>query len=122
MRQEFVKRARQVRRRKRIRKRVIGTPGRPRLRVTRSHRNIGVQIIDDLGGRTLCAISTESKEVRAACTYGGNVKAAAAVGKAIGEKAKSLGIEQVCFDRGGAAYHGRVKALAEAAREAGLKF
>jgi len=120
MKLEFIKHARHLRRRKRIRKRVNGTPQRPRLSVARSHRNISAQIIDDLSGRTLCAVSSGSQALRAA--YGGNVTAAAAVGKSVGEKAKSLGIEQVCFDRGGAAYHGRIKALADAAREAGLKF
>jgi large subunit ribosomal protein L18 len=122
MREEFIKRARRARRKRRVRKRVVGTTGRPRLVVARSHRHIAVQIIDDLTGRTLCAISSQSKELRGGCTYGGNVQAAAVVGKAIGEKAKTLGIQQVCFDRGGCAYHGRVRALAEAARETGLKF
>jgi large subunit ribosomal protein L18 len=122
MRQELIKQARHARRRKRIRKKVCGTPERPRLCVARSHRNIGAQVVDDLSGRTLCAVATSSKELRAACTYGGNAKAAALVGKTISEKAKALGIEQVCFDRGGCAYHGRIKALADAAREAGLKF
>jgi large subunit ribosomal protein L18 len=122
MRAELIKSARHARRRKRVRKTVLGAPGRPRLAVARSHRNIGAQIIDDLTGRTLCGVSTLSKELRPACAYGGNIQAAQAVGKLLGERAKSLGIEQVCFDRGGRAYHGRVKALAEAAREAGLKF
>jgi large subunit ribosomal protein L18 len=122
MREELIKSIRQARRRKRVRKRISGTPQQPRLAVSRSHRNIAAQIIDDLTGRTLCGISTRSKELRVACSYGGNTSAAAAVGKAIGEKAKALGIERVCFDRRGCTYHGRVKALADAAREAGLKF
>ncbi|MFQ5804952.1 MAG: 50S ribosomal protein L18 [Phycisphaerae bacterium] len=122
MREESVKRVRQARRKRRVRKKVSGTPARPRLAVWRSHRNISAQIIDDLSGRTLCGISTQSKELREACPYGGNIQAAAAAGKAIGEKARTLGIQQVCFDRGGCAYHGRVKALAQAVREAGLKF
>lgn len=122
MREESIKRVRQARRRKRVRKRVLGTSERPRLAVSRSHRNVSAQIIDDLAGRTLCAISTQAKELREAHSYGGNLKAAAALGKAIGETARTLGIERVCFDRGGYRYHGRVKALAEAAREAGLKF
>jgi len=122
MRQESVKRIRQTRRRKRVRSKVSGTPDQPRLAVARSHRNISAQIIDDLAGRTLCAASTQSKGLRAQCPYGGNTQAAAVVGKAIGEQARALGIERVCFDRSGYNYHGRVKALAQAAREAGLKF
>ena len=107
MRVELIKSARRARRKKRIRKKLSGTPRMPRLAVYRSHRNIGAQIIDDLRGQF---------------SYAGNAKAAVALGKTLGEKAKSLGIEQVCFDRGGCAYHGRVKALADAAREAGLRF
>ena len=122
MREELIKAARRVRRKRRVRKRVTGTSARPRLVVARSHRNIAVQIIDDLTGRTLCVTSSQSSELRGTCSYGGNVQAAAVVGKAIGEKAKILGIQQVCFDRNGCAYHGRVKALAEVARETGLKF
>jgi large subunit ribosomal protein L18 len=122
MRTELIKTARRARRRKRVRKKISGTPLVPRLAVYRSHRNISVQIIDDLSGRTLCGLSTLSRELRSEFAYAGNTKAAAALGKALGEKAKSLGVERVCFDRGGCAYHGRVKALAEAAREAGLKF
>ncbi len=122
MRVELIKSARRARRKKRIRKKLSGTPRMPRLAVYRSHRNIGAQIIDDLSGRTLCGLSTLAKELRGQFSYAGNAKAAAALGKTLGEKAKSLGIEQVCFDRGGCAYHGRVKALADAAREAGLRF
>jgi large subunit ribosomal protein L18 len=122
MKVELIKNARRARRRKRVRKRISGTPDTPRLAVYRSHRNISVQLIDDLNGRTLFALSTLTKELRSQLPYAGNIKAAAALGKALGEKAKSLGIEQVCFDRAGCAYHGRVKALADAAREAGLRF
>lgn len=122
MRSELIKAARLARRRRRVRKKISGTSEIPRLAVYRSHRNISVQIVDDLSGRTLCGLSTLSSELRSELGYGGNIKAAAALGKALGEKAKSLGVERVCFDRGGRAYHGRVKALAEAAREAGLKF
>jgi large subunit ribosomal protein L18 len=122
MREAAIKRIRRARRRKRVRKTLSGTPDQPRLAVARSHRNIGAQLIDDLSGRTLCGVSTQSKELRRVCPYGGDVKSAAVVGKAIGEKARTLGIERVCFDRGGYMYHGRIKALAEAAREAGLKF
>lgn len=122
MRVKFIKRARRVRRKRRVRKKVSGTTDRPRLAVSRSHQNISAQIIDDLAGRTLCAASTQSGALREQNGYGGNINAAAAVGRAIGERAKTLGIEQVCFDRSGYSYHGRVKALAEAAREAGLRF
>lgn len=122
MRNELVKRARHARRIRRVRKRIVGLPDRPRLAVSRSNRNIEAQIIDDLAGKTLCAVSTMSKDVRHSVNYGGNVNAAAAIGKVIGEKAKQMGIEKVSFDRRGRRYHGRVKALADAAREAGLKF
>lgn len=122
MNQHDIKRKRQVRRVKRVRKDMLGTPERPRLAVARSNRNIEAQIVDDLAGKTLCAASSRAKDLRASVPYGGNVTAAAEIGKAIAAKAKSLGIEAVCFDRRGRRFHGRVKALAEAAREAGLKF
>lgn len=122
MRHADIKRIRQARRVKRVRKKILGTPDRPRLAVSRSNRNIEAQIIDDLAGKTLCAAGSRCKELRDAVGYGGNAKAAAEVGKAIAEKAKALGIEAVRFDRRGRRYHGRVKALAEAARESGLKF
>ncbi len=112
--------ARLARRIIRGRKKLSGTAERPRLAVTRSLQNVYAQLIDDVAGRTLCAVSTQSKDLRSA--YGGNIKAASACGKLLGEKAKALGIELVCFDRRGRKYHGRIKALAEAAREAGLKF
>jgi large subunit ribosomal protein L18 len=105
----------------RIRKKLIGTSGRPRLNVYRSLNHIYVQVIDDLEGKTLVSASTAEgkKESR---TTGGNLAAAKVVGKAIADRAKAKGIEQVVFDRGGYLYHGRIKALADAAREAGLKF
>lgn len=112
---------RRERRKMRIRKRVYGTPERPRLTVFRSLKNIYAQLIDDVGGRTLVEASTRSKDLQADLKYGGNRSAAAAVGKLLGEKAKARGITQVAFDRNGYKYHGRVKALADAAREAGLK-
>jgi len=93
-----------------------------RLAVHRTNSHIYAQVISASGSKVLTAASTLEKEVRAIVTNGGNVKAAEAVGKRIAAKAKQLGIEQVAFDRGGLQYHGRVKALAEAAREAGLKF
>ena len=122
MRAELVKTVRQARRVRRVRKKIAGTAARPRLAVSRSHRGIYAQLIDDVSGRTLCAASTRSKGLAAQFPYGGNAQAAAVVGQALAQKAKALGIEAVCFDRRGRKYHGRVKALAEAAREAGLKF
>jgi large subunit ribosomal protein L18 len=105
----------------RIRKKVQGTAERPRLCVYRSLNHIYVQIIDDLAGKTLVSASTAEGK-KADRRNGGNLAAAKAVGKAIAERAKAKGLEQVVFDRGGYIYHGRVKALADAAREAGLKF
>lgn len=122
MKKELIKQVRAARRVKRVRKTIRGTPVRPRLAVARSNRHIFAQVIDDTSGRTLCAAGTECKDLHSAVGYGGNVKAAAVVGKVIGERARQLGIEQVCFDRRGRKYHGRIKALADAAREAGLKF
>jgi large subunit ribosomal protein L18 len=104
----------------RIRKKVAGTTNRPRMSVYRSLNHIGAQIIDDSNGHTLVAASTVEKPMRG--NAGGNIAAAREVGKLIAERAKEKGIEQVVFDRGGYIYHGRVKGLAEAAREAGLKF
>jgi large subunit ribosomal protein L18 len=110
------------RRQFRVRKRVRGNPARPRLTVFRSHKHLYVQVIDDSVGRTLAAASTTDKEVLGQLRYGGNKVAAQAVGKAIAQRALAAGIKQVAFDRGGCQYHGRVAALAEAAREAGLSF
>jgi large subunit ribosomal protein L18 len=108
-----------LRRKFRVRKRLTGTPERPRLSVTRSHKNISVQVIDDEAGKTLASASTLEKAISA---YGGNKDAAALIGKAIAERAVAAGVKQVCFDRGPYKYHGRVAALADAAREAGLEF
>lgn len=105
------------RRKFRVRKKISGTAERPRLRVTRSLKHIYAQIIDDVSGRTLASASSVVLKIA-----GGNVEAAKAVGKALGENAKAQSIEKVCFDRGGNLFHGRVKALADAAREAGLQF
>ncbi len=96
--------------------------GRPRLSVARSHKNISVQIIDDEKGVTLASASSLEKDVLAGARTGGNVEAAALVGRAIAERALKAGVEDVVFDRGGYMFHGRVKALADAAREGGLKF
>jgi large subunit ribosomal protein L18 len=108
----------------RIRNRVSGTPGRPRLAVFRSLKHIYAQVIDDSNGKTLVAAATVAKGAKkdAGAAYGGNITAAKQVGKLIAERALEAGIKDVVFDRGGHRYHGRVKALADAAREAGLKF
>ena len=103
---------------RRIRKKVAGSAERPRLAIYRSLNHIYAQIIDDAEGRTLAAASTTEKDLRGGT--GGNVEAARRVGQAIAERALSAGISSVVFDRGGYVYHGRVKALADAAREAGL--
>jgi len=104
---------------KRIRRKLAGTPERPRLAVFRSVAHIYAQVIDDAAGVTLVSASSVDKDTR---TKGGNVAAAKSIGKLVAERAKAKGIQSVVFDRGGYQYHGRVKALAEAAREAGLKF
>ena len=103
----------------RVRKHVSGTAARPRLNVYRSLANIYAQIIDDEKGVTLAAASSQDKGFQ---NYGGNIAAAKAVGEAIAKRAQEKGISEVVFDRGGYVYHGRVAALAEAAREAGLTF
>jgi len=107
---------------RRVRQRVLGTSGRPRLCVYRSLGHIYAQVIDDQSGRTLASASSLDKGTRAALKGGGNVAAAKIVGKTIAERSLAAGIQQVVFDRGGYMYHGRVEALANAAREAGLKF
>ena len=108
-----------LRRHKRIRAKIFGTAARPRLDVFRSNANIYAQIIDDENGVTLLSASTLEKEFEG---YGGNKDAAKAVGTMIAKRALERGITEVVFDRGGYVYHGRVQALAEAAREGGLKF
>ncbi len=119
MKATMLKNARIARRKVGIRKRIFGTPERPRLSVSRSSKHLYAQIIDDLHGKTLVAASSRDvKDVG----YGGNVAAAKKIGAALAEKAKGAGIGEVSFDRGGFRYHGRVKALADAAREGGLKF
>jgi large subunit ribosomal protein L18 len=105
----------------RIRKKVMGTSNRPRLNVYRSLNHIYVQVVDDLKGQTLVSASTAEGKKGERRT-GGNVASAKAVGKTIAERAKAKGIEKVVFDRGGYLYHGRIKAVADAAREGGLKF
>jgi len=106
----------------RVRKRIRGTAERPRLTVHRSHRNLACQIIDDMAGKTLVAVGTKDTDVRTGLKYGGNKAAAGAIGKLLAEKAIAAGIKAVAFDRGHYKYHGRVAALADAARAAGLSF
>jgi large subunit ribosomal protein L18 len=106
----------------RMRKKVTGTTERPRLNVYRSLNNIYAQIIDDMKGVTLVSASTLDKELKDDSVHGGNKTAAKAVGALVAKKALEAGIKQVVFDRGGYIYHGRVKELADAAREAGLEF
>lgn len=122
MKPDTLRNVRHQRRIRRVRKKISGTDLRPRLAVSRSNKNIYAQIINDLDGKTLCGVSSQSKEVRAEHPYGGNVAAAKVVGKLLGEQAKAAGIEKVCFDRRGMKYHGRVQALADAVREVGVKF
>ncbi|BCW97656.1 MAG: 50S ribosomal protein L18 [Armatimonadota bacterium] len=110
-----------LRRHKRVRKKVFGDPERPRLNVYRSLNHIYAQIIDDTSHRTLVSASSLEKDLRGQIK-GGNIEGAKVVGRLIAERARSAGIEAVRFDRGGYKYHGRVKSLADAAREAGLKF
>ncbi|MGH9306440.1 MAG: 50S ribosomal protein L18 [Acidimicrobiales bacterium] len=109
-----------TRRHARVRRKVSGTPERPRLAVFRSNRHVVAQVIDDLGGRTLAAASTVEADLRSGPT--GNVPAASAVGRLVAERAKQAGVTTVVFDRGGFLYHGRVAAVADAARLAGLEF
>ena len=111
--------AQRLKRHKRVRGKISGTPEMPRLNVFRSEANIYAQVIDDTTGVTLASASSLDKSITG---YGGNVAAATAVGKLVAERALAKGIENVVFDRGGYLYHGRVQALAEGAREGGLKF
>jgi large subunit ribosomal protein L18 len=120
--QQRAKHRRQLRRRHHVRKGITGTPERPRLSVFRSSKHIYAQLIDDLTGVTLAAASSTIADVRSSAAYGGNVKAAVAVGKKLAEAARAKGIQKAAFDRGHYRYHGRVKALADAAREGGLQF
>ncbi len=101
---------------------LFGTSERPRLSVFRSDKHIYAQVIDDLAGKTLVAVASTAADVRGDLANGGNIAAAKKVGKTIAERAKAAGITKVAFDRGGRKYHGRVKALADAAREGGLSF
>jgi large subunit ribosomal protein L18 len=105
-----------------VRRFIRGTAERPRLSVFRAHKHIYAQIIDDASGRTLASASTMDKQFRDASGFGGNKDAAATIGRTVAERAKAVGVKKICFDRGEFRYHGRVAALAEAAREAGLEF
>lgn len=118
---ERIQKARQ-RRKYHVRKKVFGTPDRPRLSVFRSNKHIYAQIIDDVAGLTLASASTRSKGLRDELKSGDNVQAAEVVGAAIARQARQVGIQAVRFDRGSQLYHGRVKALAESARKIGLVF
>jgi large subunit ribosomal protein L18 len=109
------------RRHRRVRKRVAGTAERPRLCVFRSNRHIYAQVIDDVAGRTLASASTVETDVRTTGSGTGNVDAAKAVGVLVGERAKAAGVEKLVFDRGGNRYHGRVAAICDGARQAGLE-
>jgi len=122
MNHQKAKHKRQLRRRNHVRRSIVGTSERPRLTVFRSSKHIYAQLIDDLNGVTLASASSLVSDVKKDLPYGGNVKAAATVGKKIAEVAKERGIAKAAFDRGHYRYHGRIKALADAAREGGLKF
>ena len=111
-----------LKRHARVRMKISGTPDRPRLNVYRSLNNIYAQLVDDVAGRTLAAASTLDAALKGELKGGGNKEAAKAVGTLIAKRSLDAGVEKVVFDRGGYIYHGRVKELAEAAREAGLKF
>lgn len=116
------KQTRLQRRKYGIRKSVSGTAERPRMSVFRSDKHISAQLIDDIAGKTLASASSGEKDVRGDLANGGNIKAAILVGKAIAVRGKTAGVAKVAFDRGGRKYHGRIKALADAAREGGLLF
>lgn len=110
------------RRHMRVRGKVSGTAERPRLCITRSNSNLYAQFVDDVAGKTLLGISTLGPDFKATGKSGANVEGAAAMGEIIGKKALEAGITEIVFDRGGNLYHGRIKAVADGAREAGLKF
>ena len=116
------RRSQRIRRHIRLRTSLVGGPKRPRLAIFRSLHHVYAQIIDDSSGRTLAAASTTDADLRKLLKSRSNAQGAAAVGKSIAERARQAGIDTVVFDRGGFPYHGRIKALAEAARNAGLKF
>ena len=106
----------------RVRKKVVGTAERPRLNVYRSEKHIYVQIVDDFAGKTISSASSLDKDLKGKISSGANMEAAKSVGSLIAKRAADKGLKQVVFDRGGYIYHGRIKALADAAREGGLEF
>ncbi|MEI7027594.1 50S ribosomal protein L18 [Paenibacillus sp. y28] len=106
----------------RVRKKITGTAARPRLNIFRSSKHVYAQLIDDVQGVTIAQASTQDKELKAEVSNGGNVEAARKVGELVAKRAKEQGVTEVVFDRGGYLYHGRIQALADAAREAGLEF
>ena len=118
----FKKQKRLYQRSRRVRLRIVGSSNRPRLSVFRSNSHIYAQIIDDVVGRTIISASSNDPGIKAKLKSGGNIEAAKVVGQVLAERAKAIPVELVVFDRGGRLYHGRVKALAEAARTGGLKF
>ncbi len=111
-----------LRRRRRVRKPLVGTAERPRLAVFRTSKHIYAQVIDDAAGRTLASASSVDRQLRESVGFGGNKQAAEAIGRAVAERARAAGVTKVCLDRGSFKYHGRVAALADAARAAGLEF
>lgn len=117
-----LKNVRMERRKRRVRRRIFGTIERPRLAVCRSLKHISAQLIDDVSGKTLCSAGTKTKALAGQIKNGGNCAAAALVGKHLAEQARMHNIRAVAFDRSGRRYHGRIKALAEAARKTGLEF
>jgi len=122
MSEQKLKEIRRIRRKNHVRRIVVGTAERPRLTVFRSSKHIYAQLIDDASGITLASASSALPEIKKEVHYGGNVKAAVSVGKKLAEVAKAKGISKAAFDRGYYRFHGRIKALADAAREGGLQF
>jgi large subunit ribosomal protein L18 len=120
--QQRLVQTRRLRRQRRVRNRLFGTSERPRLAVFRSSKHIYAQMINDQAGTTLVSASSLDPEVKGQVSYGGNKAAAAVVGRVVAERAKKAGIDKICFDRRSYKYHGRVAALAQAAREVGLQF
>jgi large subunit ribosomal protein L18 len=117
------KKANRLKRKRRVRKKIEGSSERPRLTVFKTARHIYAQLIDDSNGITLLSASTISKDIKSkAKGIGGNIKGAKLIGETLGKKGKQKGVEEIVFDRNGFLYHGRIKALADAARESGLKF
>ena len=111
-----------IKRHLRMRKTIVGTKERPRMSVHRSHKNLFVQFVDDISNTTVVSFSTNDKDFKKDCAFGGNIAGAKKFGEYVSGGAKKKGVEKVVFDRGGYLYHGRIKALADAARGAGLKF